>query len=452
MSAMVQMSNIPFVQWKGQTFDQIQSFIRKNNVDTAYEPDTNRSKFRANPLKIYRREVATHQSANCNVRTSVSVDVFNQPGGTIINSSSTTTNGLVNTIDNNLPNNTCETYTNCSVITSPAENARRRVRSGGMIKKKFDSSRNTDNYFTTSKQYLASRNSTFEQNQYNYIRMGDSSSKPGTSLASNNLYSPNGLNHCKKYFISADTTIGYEWIDGNSFSVSVPSGYYYLSEINELLKNTMISNHHYYTKNQVGLNPDPYRDVLTFLLNISYNNNDDVVELQSFRTSTTVHPDATYTVSSDATWTKPVTSIYPQFTISTSLMQAALGIPQASYPLITNSTTSLFQTKQSETTPGLQPNYRKLYYKPNNPQFAKQGAVSSSDLITRKRYNSITNSAVIYYNSLGQSVGNALAYGVPVGGYTVKDKMGFPMKKTPTFSKYSDEMKKCTVTKISNQI
>ena len=191
MSAMVQMSNIPFVQWKGQTFDQIQSFIRKNNVDTAYEPDTNRSKFRANPLKIYRREVATHQSANCNVRTSVSVDVFNQPGGTIINSSSTTTNGLVNTIDNNLPNNTCETYTNCSVITSPAENARRRVRSGGMIKKKFDSSRNTDNYFTTSKQYLASRNSTFEQNQYNYIRMGDSSSKPGTSLASNNLYSPN---------------------------------------------------------------------------------------------------------------------------------------------------------------------------------------------------------------------------------------------------------------------
>jgi hypothetical protein len=133
-------------------------------------------------------------------------------------------------------------------------------------------------------------------------------------------------------------------------------------------------------------------------------------------------------------------------------MQAALGIPQASYPLITNSTTSLFQTKQSETTPGLQPNYRKLYYKPNNPQFAKQGAVSSSDLITRKRYNSITNSAVIYYNSLGQSVGNALAYGVPVGGYTVKDKMGFPMKKTPTFSKYSDEMKKCTVTKISNQI
>ena len=452
MSAMVQMSNIPLVQWKGQTFDQIHSFIRKNNVDTAYVPQTDRAKFRANPLKIYRREIVTQQDANCNVRTSARVDVFNQPGGTIINSASSETNGLVNTIDNNLPNNTCETYTNCSVITSPAENARRRVRSGGMIKKKFDSSRNTDNYFTTSKQYLASRNSTFEQNQYNYIRMGDSSATPGTSLASNNLYSPNGLNHCKKYYIVADTSFEYIWTNGSANTVSVPSGYYYLNEINDLLKNTMISNHHYYTKNQVGLNPDPYRDVLTFLLNISYNNNDDVVELQSFRTSTTVHPNADYVISSDANWTKPVVSVYPQLKITEGLMQAAFGIPQASYPSNTTSSTSLFQTKQSETTPGLQPNYRKLYYKPNNPQFAKQGAVSSSDLITRKRYNSITNSAVLYYNSLGQSVGNALAYGVPVGGYTVKDKTGYPMKQTPTFSRYSDEMKKCTVTKISNQI
>ena len=122
MSAMVQMSNIPLVQWKGQTFDQIHSFIRKNNVDTAYVPQTDRAKFRANPLKIYRREIVTQQDANCNVRTSARVDVFNQPGGTIINSASSETNGLVNTIDNNLPNNTCETYTNCSVITSPAEN------------------------------------------------------------------------------------------------------------------------------------------------------------------------------------------------------------------------------------------------------------------------------------------------------------------------------------------
>jgi hypothetical protein len=42
-----------------------------------------------------------------------------------------------------------------------------------------------------------------------------------------------------------------------------------------------------------------------------------------------------------------------------------------------------------------------------------------------------------------------LAYGVPQGGYTWKDKIGYPLKQTPVFSKYSDEMKKCDVAKIS---
>ena len=71
---------------------------------------------------------------------------------------------------------------------------------------------------------------------------------------------------------------------------------------------------------------------------------------------------------------------------------------------------------------------------------------------TKNQYNSITNSAVLYRNALGQSVGNALAYGVPLGGYTTKDKLGYPLKQTPTFKKHSNEMQKCTVNTIKNQI
>ena len=139
-----------------------------------------------------------------------------------------------------------------------------------MIRKKYDASRDTSSYYTSSKQYLASRNLTFQQNQYNYIRMGDASAKPGSNLASNNLYSPNGLNHCKKYFVGEGVSFGYKWIDGNDFTVEITSGYYYVNEINDLFKKVMIENNHYYTKNQVGLNADPYHDVLTFLLNISF--------------------------------------------------------------------------------------------------------------------------------------------------------------------------------------
>jgi len=73
-------------------------------------------------------------------------------------------------------------------------------------------------------------------------------------------------------------------------------------------------------------------------------------------------------------------------------------------------------------------------------------------LITRKKYNSITNSTAAYRTAFGNEVANALAYGVPSNGYTVKDKLGYPMKKTPTFTKYSNEMKQCTVTTIANAI
>ena len=165
----------------------------------------------------------------------------------------------------------------------------------------------------------------------------------------------------------------------------------------------MISNHHYYTKRQVGLNPDPYRDVLTFLLNITYDNNKDVVQLQSFRTDDGIHPDTEYRVPINATWTKPASGapLFPQFSIPANIIQTATGITVGDYPTSQSANTGLtFQTFESTSTPGLQPSYKKLYYKPNNPQFGQQGAVSSGDVITRKRYNTITNAASSYRNAL----------------------------------------------------
>jgi hypothetical protein len=44
-------------------------------------------------------------------------------------------------------------------------------------------------------------------------------------------------------------------------------------------------------------------------------------------------------------------------------------------------------------------------------------------------------------NALGVAVGNAMAYGVPENGYTIKDKIGYPLRKTPKFSKFSTNMK-----------
>ena len=454
MSAIVQMNKVPLIEWKGQTFNQIHSVIKKNDLSN-YALYGDRSKFKANPLKIYRREIVTQEISKCNPRTSLKVDIFNQPNGTINNTTSSVKNGLANIIDNTIPNNSCETYDNCSVVTSAEENARRRVRSSGMVRKKYDSSRNTDNYYTTSKQYLDSRNLTFEKNQYNYIRMGDASVKPGSSLSSGNVYRPNGINNCKKFYIAADTSFQYIWIDGTTVTVDVPSGYYYLSEVNDLLKLKMIEKYHFYMKDQFGTAPYEFYDALTFLLNISFDNNTNKLQLQSFKTDDVTHPSQDYTIPVEATWSKPASAspLFPQFSIQANFMQDAFGISSADYPTNQTANANLtLQTFESTTTPGLQPNYTKLYYKPNNSQFATQGAVSSSDLIIRKKYNTITDSAASFRNALGQSVSNALAYGVPANGYTIKDKIGYPLKKTPTFSKYNDDMLKCEVRTFKNAI
>jgi hypothetical protein len=470
MSALLNLNPIPLIPWKGRTFNQIHSSIQKNgqfSSSTIHEPHL----FAANPLKIYRREIASTTLANCSSNSSLRIDIFNRPNGTINNTKATNVNDLVNTIDNTFPNNTCEKYENCSVVLSPAANARNRVRSSGMIKRKFNEGRNNDTYYTSSSQYLNSRNRTFAQNQYNYIRVGDSTAKPGSSLSSANVYSPNGLNHCKKYYISQDTSFEYKWInkydestprtpidDTEPYNVAIPAGYYTLDDLNRVFKQAMFNNSHYFIKNPSGPTPEYYSDNVSYALNIAYNNNNDVIELQSFRIDADTFNTSNFRVPTGlgalVNWAVPTSGsgLYPQFVISDNIMQAAIGFNAASYPSSNATAADVYKVFTSSPSPGIKPLYVKLYYKPNNPQFAQQGGVNSSDLITRKKYNSITNSSASYRTAFGGAVANALAYGVPSNGYTVKDKLGYPMKKTPTFSKYSDEMKQCSVTSFANAI
>ena len=453
MSALLSLNPIPLISWKGSTFNQIHSSIQKNGQLPMGENIFLKTK----PLKHYRREIASNDNAVCSSNSSIKIDIVNRPCGTINNSTATTKGGLENIIDINLPNNTCETYENCSVILSPAENARNRVRSSGMIKRRFNEGKNNDTYYTSSNQYLTSRNRTFAQNQYNYIRQGDSTAKPGTSLASANVYVAQGVNHCQKYYIAEGAAFNYRWIDDSLKVVAIPAGFYALEDINRIFKQKMFENLHYLIKNQTGNTDEYYSSNITYAMQFAYNNNNDKVELQSYRVDAVAFPTANFTVptneNNETTWTMPATAgLYPQFIIEENVFKNAIGFASGSYPAANTTSVELYKFDESTSTPGIKPLYVKLHYKPNNPQFAQQGGVTASDLITRKKYNSITNSTAAYRNAFGGSVANALAYGVPSPGYTVKDKLGYPMKKTPTFPKYSTEMKQCSVTTLANAI
>ena len=436
MSELLNRNERPLIPWKGKTFQQITSSIRKNGNPSKYTNMANDRVFKATPLKHYRREIASvYDISHCNVRTSSRIHEFDMPNGSIV--TSVKGGGLANTLDLTITANTSDRPGLCSssCVLSPADNARRRVRSSGNIKKQYNPANNSANYYTDNRQYLESRVKTFQQNQYNYIRQGDPALTPGDSLSVSNVYAGNGTTNCKKYHVPMDTSFSYIWIDGiganagTTVVVDVSSGYYDAGDLNSILHSTLAYKGHYYIQNN--------SKIKIMLLNIVYNTSKNVVELQTLRTGPS---DSTkYTVPTQdgdnnlLTWTIPSTNVVPQFIINNNIFQSAIGFSAGTYPTSNSSTVDVVSTSTSVT--GVTSRYQPVYYKPNNPQFAQQGAVSAGALTSRVRYDSITNSSASYRKAYGTSVANALAYGVPENGYTIKDKIGYPNKCYPVFTK-----------------
>jgi hypothetical protein len=228
------------IPWKGATFQELSAGIKFNSAPTA----SNTSIFLPNSLRVYRKEIASTAIGRCNPRTSIKIDDYNMPGGTLSTNVVTTT-GLANTGDLIYEANTCEHPSSenlCNAFLSPADNARRRVRSSGMIKKQ---SVNSD-YYTSTQQYMNSRNISYDQNQYFHVKYGSSTAKPGSAGAISNIYQSNGINKCPKYTLPA-TIFTYYWVDDTVNDVTVPAGQYDIDDLNLLLQNTMVTNFHYYT-------------------------------------------------------------------------------------------------------------------------------------------------------------------------------------------------------------
>ena len=477
MSARLNMNEVRYYSWKGKTFNQITSAFQKNKITLS--STSGNVLFNARPLPIYRRESrSTSAPGTGNKRTSASIDQLNMPNGyTLTPTTKSCTLGIVNILDGKEANETTNKYQNGSCVTinpcmSQEYNARRRVRSGGMIRKNTAATGTTyDPYYTSTKQLLISRNKTFEQNQYNYIRQGDSSVKPGSGPASGNVYSAHGMSTCSKYHITStlgNNTFQYQWFDAAFYTVTIADGYYDLDDLNQQFKLTMITNKHYLVLSSTNSK--------TFLMNIGFNSATKKIELQSYVYNKTAYSTSTYSYPVGNNWETYVSSsndsassLVPVFRILGNGFHDVIGFAGGDYPSVlliidgtpsktyqpTSPNTYTYNASQisiSNSNAKLIPMYSLVYYKPNNSQYAQQGAVSASSLITRLKYNTITNNSYKYQTAYGMAMANALAYGVPEGGYTIKDKIGYPIKKTPTFSKYSDGFAKCEAKSFSNII
>jgi len=470
--------SIPYIRWKGKVFSQISSIVQPTQ-DTNANLEQNLL-MKPRPIKhAYRREIAVNTLHNGNalttgsVRISSSIDVLNQPGGSLIyangitNTAVSSCDGLVQTLDPTLPNNsgelgysctTCNLPTQCvststnssNACFSPQLDARRRVRSAGMIKKKFIESKNNDNaYFTDNRQYLVSRNRTIEQNDYRYLRQGNPTVTPGTTASKSNIYSPAGLSHCRLTAITAslqNNVFQYVWVDGNTYVATIPDSHSYdINSFNDAFQLIMINNGHYYLNNFNRSN--------NFLLVFSYNTLYGKIEIQSI--SATQFYNSNYSQPVGSTWT--VVQPVPQIHVLSNGLTSALGINAGFYPTSATNTTS--QTIIASSVGSLQPPYVALIYKPSNPQFGCQGGVDAGSLIARKKYDAITNNGFAYRMALGSGVADAMAYGVSIPGYnvyTLKDKIGYPLKLIPKFPKVAlgsaqnDTLTKCVPKRFSN--
>jgi len=441
--ARLNMNEIPYYSWKGKTLEQITSVLKKNTNTLNPNPKWSIYQLRKPmPLKIYRREIANIQHPSC-YRNSCRIASFEQPGGSIITNINA---GLVNVLDTQPPSfsnattitsehpGQCAYPSNC--ILSPEINAKKRVRSAGMIPKKYKLDNNNDkSYFTSTNEYLVSRNRTIQQNSYVYFKQGNSGVQPGTGNAKSNIYSPGGLNHCYQPMISVDNRnnfFTYRWLDNVQYKITIPDGQYNVDSLNDFFKKAMVINNHYFYDNN---------GVKYFLMTIDYDNVNRVVILEANPASKNLpFPASTYTPACGLNTPNTWYSSLPQGDVNVitdgSYNFTSIGVPLNNdfgkligfYPgdYYNGGNRSAFKATIS-------PNFVPLHYKPSNVIFGIQGPVDSSTYTDRVRYNNITRNGYLTNSAYGTATANAMAYGVSEQPYTVKNVIGFPNTATPVF-------------------
>lgn len=484
MSALLNHNERAEISWKGRTINQITSSIQKNGK--AYEETTGNGIFRAMPLKIYRREIAANipTSNGCpNSRISSSIDVFNQPGGSVISritEVNTDIFGQLNTLEYSATGNLNETYgcdsrgdsrgdsgdgnegstrSSAPSYNCAEKNARRRCRSSGIIKRVYDPARSELAYFTNTNQYLVSRSKSFLQNQYRHVRNNDISIITNP-LVNKETYSPNGVSHCPKAYISEGAnTFHYYWIDASGtaddfastekrHTITIPPGNYNVHDLNAEFQNIMYRNTHYFVYTPTHSN--------VYLMKFIYNNTNNCVELQTFSTANFRNM-VDYIRPMNAAWVVPTVDVVPVYFIPATGFQNVIGFSSGFYPDVSanvsaNATVNGVAYGALSNLPHtIYPSYSITYYKPSNNRFATQGGVSSSDMTQRVKYETISRNGLAYSTTMGSHVGNAMSYGVSDHVYTQKDKIGYPVTMTPVIDKYTGAMKRLMAGRLAGQ-
>ena len=142
-----------------------------------------------------------------------------------------------------------------------------------------------------------------------------------------------------------NNTFQYRWIDATVHTVTMPDGFYEISDMNNFLHQTMLNNKHYLT--EVSTNN------AVWFLTMSVNTSTYKIDLLAYPMINTTYTPALYTVPAGATWTVPVVSTNPQFIIPATNFDDVIGFAAGTYPAASNN--AVITTSSSTFPPQVNP-------------------------------------------------------------------------------------------------
>jgi len=139
-------------------------------------------------------------------------------------------------------------------------------------------------------------------------------------------------------------TFSYVWFDGIEYSITIPDGYYEISDLNSYFQSIMIANTHYMT-NSAG----QFIYFLEFIVNTSRY----AVQINSYPLDTTIQSANGFILPSRASWSVPASSTLAQFNVNTSGFGEVLGYEIGSYPdtRVGSTTSSFLSSVAPQITP-----------------------------------------------------------------------------------------------------
>jgi len=141
-----------------------------------------------------------------------------------------------------------------------------------------------------------------------------------------------------------NNTFSYTWFDGVEYTITIPDGYYEISDLNSYFQSIMIANTHYMT-NSAG----QFIYFLEFIVNTSRY----AVQINAYPLDADIQTTNGYILPSGATWSVPATSTLSQFNINTTGFGEVLGYDVGSYPdtQVGSTTSSFLSSKAPQITP-----------------------------------------------------------------------------------------------------